>query len=101
MTKVLVLGLPAQHANRAHDAQLSETDRTLVELAQETLLVFREQLADGALSFGDLVDFVALLQSREGCRADHMVADPIGFQLEALQSLPIFWDGRRFAPGGT
>ena len=96
MTKGLVLGLPAQHANRAHDAQLSETDRTLVELAQETLLVFGKQLADGALSFGDLVDFVALLQSREGCRADHMVADPIGLQLEAFQSLPVFWDGRRF-----
>ena len=25
-----------------------------------------------------------------------MVADPIGFQLEAIQLLPVFWNGRRF-----
>ena len=87
-----MLRFPAQHANWAHDAQLSESDWTLVELPQEALLVAGKQLADGALSLCDLVDFVALLQNRKGRGADHTVTDPIGLQFEPFPSLPICWD---------
>ena len=30
-----------------------------------------------------------------------MVADPIGFQLEAIQLLPVFWNGTPLLLGGT
>ena len=60
MRKSLELRFPAQHAYRAHDAQFSKLD-LLVELTQKALLVVREQLADGAVSLRDLVDFIAPL----------------------------------------
>src|SRR5215471_966418 len=93
MRKSRVLWLPAQHSNWAHDAQFSKIERTLVELAQEALLVVGEQLADGAPSLCGLVDFAAPLQIRKGRGANHMVADPIGLQFKPFQALPISWDG--------
>jgi hypothetical protein len=84
MREALLRQFPAQHANRAQDMERPEIDPTLVELAQEALLVLREELGDRPLSLRDFIDLIAPLDYRKRRRADHPVADTISFQFEPL-----------------